>query len=111
MPHPGLHLRPLRADDADAAAVLAAFTAVLAETKTITRTVAAEASARPVAPLKVVSRTRITNSLRQHVIERYQQGQMSAQGVGEEFNLAKSTVLRILKEAGVDIRPQGRRLT
>jgi hypothetical protein len=38
-------------------------------------------------------------------------GNISAQAVGDEFGRTESTVLRILKQADVDIRPQGRRLT
>ncbi len=35
---------------------------------------------------------------------------MGAQAVGDELGLAKSTVLRILKQAQVDIRPRGRHI-
>lgn len=35
---------------------------------------------------------------------------MGAKAVGDELGLAKSTVLRVLKQAEVDIRPQGKRL-
>lgn len=36
---------------------------------------------------------------------------MGAQAVGDELGLAKSTVLRILKQGDIDIRPQGVRIT
>lgn len=62
-------------------------------------------------PRPTPRRRRITESLRQAVIQHYTRENMGAQAVGDELELAKSTVLRILKQADVDIRPQGRRLT
>jgi hypothetical protein len=56
------------------------------------------------------SRIRVTERLRQQVIERYGRGDISALGVGEELGLSKAAVLRILKQAGVTVRAQGQRL-
>lgn len=84
---------------------------VLAETKIITRASVFEASARPARSRPSPGRRRITESLRQQVIQHYARGNVGAQAVGDELGLAKSTVLRILKQADIDIRPQGHRLT
>jgi hypothetical protein len=54
---------------------------------------------------------RVTDSPRQHVIRRYTPENISVKAVGNEFGLAKSSVLRILKQSDVHIRPQGQRLT
>ena len=59
----------------------------------------------------VNSRARVTERLRRQVVERYERGDVSALGVGEELGLGKATVLRILKAAGVTVRPQGQRLS
>lgn len=83
---------------------------VLAETKIITRRSADEASARPASPRPIAGRRRVTESLRQQVVQHYTRDNLGAQAVGDELGLAKSTVLRILKQAQVDIRPRGRRI-
>lgn len=85
---------------------------VLAEAKIITRAVPPETSARrrDEQP-RTSSRTRVTNDLRRQVITRYQSGSCSAQACADEFAIAKATVLRILKQAGVSVRPQGQRIT
>lgn len=51
-------------------------------------------------------RARITSRLRADVVKAYQAGATSRL-VAEEFNIGKSTVLKILSQAGVDRRPQG----
>jgi hypothetical protein len=53
-------------------------------------------------------RRRITARLRAHVLEAYGSGQASRQ-VAEELALGRTTVLKILKDAGVAVRPQGRK--
>lgn len=55
-------------------------------------------------------RTRVTAKHRQRVVDLYLTGR-SALDVAEEMGLGKTTVLRILKEAAVLVRKQGRRLT
>jgi hypothetical protein len=53
-------------------------------------------------------RPRITAQLRTAVVEAYESGKTSRQ-VAEEWALGRTTVLKILKAAGVTVRPQGRR--
>ena len=53
-------------------------------------------------------RRRITAGLRAAVVAAYESGQPSRQ-VAEELELGRTTVLKILKAAGVTIRPQGRK--
>lgn len=53
-------------------------------------------------------RRRITASLRDAVVVAYESGQTSRQ-VAEELELGRTTVLKILKAAGVMVRPQGRK--
>jgi DNA-binding NarL/FixJ family response regulator len=53
-------------------------------------------------------RRRITARLRAAVVEAYESGQTSRQ-VAEELVLGRTTVPKILKAAGVTVRPQGRR--
>lgn len=43
---------------------------------------------------------------RTRIVELYRTG-MSSREVAAEVRLARSTVLRVLKEADVDVRPQG----
>ena len=63
-------------------------------------------------PLSVLSsmpqRRRITASLRADVIEHYNHG-MSSRWVAARLGLGRTTVLEILKLAGVEVRAQGRR--
>lgn len=84
---------------------------VLAETKIITRSSGDAPSARAASSRPATGRRRITESLRQQVIQCYTRENMGAQAVGDELGLAKSTVLRILKQGDIDIRPQGVRIT
>lgn len=51
-------------------------------------------------------RRQITTQLRTAVVEAYRSGKTSRQ-VAREFALGRSTVLTILKAAGVTVRPQG----
>jgi DNA invertase Pin-like site-specific DNA recombinase len=51
-------------------------------------------------------RRRITAQLRVAVVEAYESGETSRQ-VAEELELGRTTVLKILKAAGVKLRPQG----
>ncbi|WP_156765399.1 helix-turn-helix domain-containing protein [Mycobacterium sp. 1245852.3] len=53
-------------------------------------------------------RQRITAQLRAEVVAAYESGQTSRQ-VADEFALGRTTVLKILKAAGVTVRPQGRK--
>jgi hypothetical protein len=53
-------------------------------------------------------RQRITNQLQAEVIEAYGFGQTSWE-VAETFAIGRTTVLKILKAAGVRVRPQGRK--
>jgi DNA invertase Pin-like site-specific DNA recombinase len=53
-------------------------------------------------------RRRITARLRAAVVEADESGQTSRQ-VAEELALGRTTVLKILKEADVTVRPQGRK--
>ena len=57
------------------------------------------------------ARARLTARLRLQIVEHYQSGTVSALETAERFGVGKSTVLRILRDAGVEVRPQGRRLT
>jgi len=67
---------------------------------------ATDRSSRFVSPLS--QRRRITARLRAAVVEAYESGQSSRQ-VAEQLMLGRTTVLKILKAAGVTVRPQGRR--
>ena len=51
-------------------------------------------------------RQRITAHLRADVVEHYERG-MSCRRVAATLGLGRTTVLQILKDAGVEIRPQG----
>ena len=53
-------------------------------------------------------RQRITARLRAEVIKHYEQG-MSSRRVAAALALARTTVLRILKAAEVEVRPRGRK--
>jgi hypothetical protein len=53
-------------------------------------------------------RRRITASTRAEVVEHYGAG-MSCRRVADTLGLGRTTVLTILKDAGVDIRPQGQK--
>jgi hypothetical protein len=53
-------------------------------------------------------RRRITGHLRADVVEHYGRG-MSSRSVAATLGLGRTTVLEILKSAGVDIRPRGPR--
>jgi hypothetical protein len=56
----------------------------------------------------VRQRRRITHGLRVEVVEYYERG-MSSRRVAATFGLGRTTVLEILKSAGVTVRPQGRK--
>lgn len=51
-------------------------------------------------------RTRVTDQLRAEAVARYRQGGTS-RAVAAELGIAKSTVLSILQQAGVAVRPRG----
>jgi hypothetical protein len=53
-------------------------------------------------------RQRITDRLRVEVVEAYEFGQTSRE-VAQAFAIGRTTVLKILKEARVVVRPQGRK--
>jgi hypothetical protein len=53
-------------------------------------------------------RKRVTARLRAEVVDAYESGQTSRQGA-EVSELGRTTVLKILKAAGVTVRPKGRR--
>ncbi len=53
----------------------------------------------------------MTSQLRRQVVEFYAPGNKSALQTAEEFDIGKSTVLRILKQEGVVVRKHGQRLT
>jgi hypothetical protein len=55
-----------------------------------------------------VCRRRVTNSLRADVIEHYTQG-MTTRQVASTVRLGRTTVLKVLKDAGVAVRSQGRK--
>ena len=59
-------------------------------------------------PSTTPQRRRITVGLRADVVEAYESGQTSRR-VAEELALGRTTVLKILKDAGVPVRPQGRK--
>jgi hypothetical protein len=63
---------------------------------------------RPRVPSPVPQRRRITAGLRAEVIEHYNRG-MSSRRVAATLGLGRTTLLEILKAAGVDIRPRGRK--
>jgi hypothetical protein len=56
----------------------------------------------------VSQRRRITARLRAAVVEHYASGMTSRQ-VAETLELGRTTVLGILKDTGVAVRPQGRK--
>lgn len=56
------------------------------------------------------ARSRITHVQRRRVVKLYTGG-LSALAVAEEVGLAKSSVLSILKREGVEVRPQGQRMS
>jgi transposase-like protein len=64
--------------------------------------------ATPQAAPAVRQRHRITDSLRADVVEHYARGMTSRQ-VARTLGLGRTTVLKVLKDAGVAIRPQGRK--
>lgn len=51
-------------------------------------------------------RTRVTSRLRAEVINRYQRG-LSSREVAKALGMAKSAVLNILREGGVEVRAWG----
>ena len=51
-------------------------------------------------------RSRVTTALRADVVARYQRGESSRQAA-EGCGVAKSTVLKILRSEGVEVRPWG----
>jgi len=53
-------------------------------------------------------RTQVTQELTRTVVELYVHQGRSTRAVAGELNLAKSTVLRILKSEGVERKPKGR---
>lgn len=53
-------------------------------------------------------RQRITERLRAEVVLAYESGQTSRE-VAETFTIGRTTVLKILKAAGVAVRPRGRK--
>ena len=56
----------------------------------------------------VPQRRRITARLHADVIEHYNRG-MSSRRVAATLGLGRTTVLEILKDAGVTVRPRGRK--
>ena len=80
---------------------------VLAHLKTNPLEPFGESSVRPVREMMArVSRPRITKATERRVVELYEAGRNSHE-VAEECRASKSTVLRILKNHGVEVRPQG----
>jgi hypothetical protein len=71
-----------------------------------TNTSVGDVTAERLAPAP--QRRRITGRLRAEVVERYAPG-MSSRRVAATLGLGRTTVLEILKAAGVDIRRQGLR--
>ena len=55
-------------------------------------------------------RSRITLRMQSEVVELYASG-LSALAVSEQLHIGKTTVLKILKQQGTVVRPQGRRLS
>jgi DNA-binding NarL/FixJ family response regulator len=51
-------------------------------------------------------RTRVTRVIEQDIVKRYQAGQ-STRRIAASLDIAKATVLRVLKSAGVPMRPTG----
>src|SRR4029078_3035065 len=56
----------------------------------------------------VPQRGRTTHTLRAEVVEHYAAG-MSCRRVAAALGLGRTTVLQILKAAGIEVRPQGRK--
>jgi DNA-directed RNA polymerase specialized sigma24 family protein len=50
----------------------------------------------------------VTSALRAEVVDRYARGESSAE-VADSCGIAKSTVLKILRVQGVEVRPWGKR--
>lgn len=63
---------------------------------------------RPRVLSPVPQRRRITARLRVEVIEHYERG-MSSRRVAATLGLGRTTVLEILKAAGITLRPRGRK--
>ena len=53
---------------------------------------------------------RVTRAERARIVDLYERG-WSAMAVAGEFNVSKSTVLRVVADADVEVRPRGRRYT
>jgi DNA invertase Pin-like site-specific DNA recombinase len=66
------------------------------------------ANGRPRVLSPIPQRRRITNRLRAEVIEHYERG-MSSRRVAATLGLGRTTVLEILKAAGISLRPRGRK--
>lgn len=60
---------------------------------------------------EIRQRSRLTPALRDQVAAFYTHNEVSALKTAEHFGIGKSTVLKILKSSGTDVRPRGRRLT
>lgn len=84
---------------------------VLTRVNLNTRSSASSSSARPESPPRSRRRTRVTARVCARVIDRYSSGDVSALDTAEHLGLGKSTVLKILKESGVQVRKYGHRLT
>lgn len=63
---------------------------------------------RGIQPTATDRRRRITQSLRDEVVTQYQAGKTSRE-LAEGCGIGRTTVLAILKKAGVQLRPQGQR--
>jgi len=85
---------------------------VLAKVNLNTRGQGSEPSDHPASGLGSPRvRARLTDRLRAQIIAYYEQGNVSALETAQQFGVGKSTVLRILRDGGADVRPHGKRLT
>lgn len=60
---------------------------------------------------RVQTKRRTTQRLRGEIVAYYKRGNVSALQTAKAHGVGKSTVLMILREAGAEVRPHGRRLT
>jgi DNA invertase Pin-like site-specific DNA recombinase len=60
---------------------------------------------------EIRQRSQLTPALRDQFAAFYTHNEVSALKTAKHFGIGKSTVLKILKSSGTDVRPRGRRLT
>lgn len=64
---------------------------------------------RPTGSTRPDRRQRITQSVRDEVVHRYVSENQTALEIAEECGIGKTTVLKILRDGGVPVRPRGQK--